>query len=691
MRLSRSVLSGMVVLVLLLGVGTVFAQGGSINVGDTLTQNAANSSVDFTLTLSSGQNVTIDVVSDAFDTYVEVIDSSGAILSFDDDSGDAFNSRLTFTAPSNAAYTVRVRSFAGNPNGRFTITVSADGGGGGGSTNTIPASGDVINVGDTVSGNSTSRVTYSLQLSSGQTVTIEAQSNEFDTYLEVYDSNGALIGSDDDGGAAGTNSLLTLTAPSAGVYTIVLKAFGSDNANGAYTLIVTGSGGGGGTTPPSGDVINVGDTISGSSTGRVAYNLQLSAGQTVTIEAQSSAFDTYLEVYDGSGNMVASDDDGGAVGTNSLLSLTASSAGVYTVVVRAFGSDFASGDYTLIVTGSGGGGPTTDQSGGALEIPSTVTSSAMQFADYTVTLTDGQAILINLISEQFDTYLTLLDAQGNELATDDDGGDSTNSRLFFTPASGGVYTIRVGSCCPNPPNGNFTLTVEPSNVVGEAQGGELTYGSSFTFEPNGAITSTFFFTGRTGDVINLAVITTTSEDTRLFLYGPGGAEVATDDDSGMASNPALRRFELPETGSYTVEIQGYNEEPVFDPFQISLERSELLILNNGPATLSLNQDNTNDKLVLDVEAGQQFIITITASEEPEATTYVAIQEAGESYAATNVTYANLQVMSFLYTAETSGRTEIKVEHYAYDADFVDFTFTAEPYADTEAPTPTPSK
>jgi hypothetical protein len=299
--------------------------------------------------------------------------------------------------------------------------------------------------------------------------------------------------------------------------------------------------------------------------------------------------------------------------------------------------------------------------------------------------------MINLTSAQFDTYLVILDGQGAELATNDDGGDGTNSRLVFTATVADNYTIRVGSCCVNPPNGSFTLSVTESQVVGEAQGGELTYGSSFTFEPNGAVTSVFYFTGRAGDVINLTVNSDTGEDTRMFVYGPGGSEVASDDDSGAGSSPALRRFELPETGSYTVEIQGYAESAVFDPFMITLERTELLLLNNGPVTLSLNQDIQSDSIAFDVEAGQQFIVTITASERSDASMYIAIQEEADFYARTSLTLSNIQVVSFLYTVDATGRADISVDYYAYEPQFVDFTFTVEPYTESAEASPTPAK
>jgi len=64
--------------------------------------------------------------------------------------------------------------------------------------------------------------------------------------------------------------------------------------------------------------------------------------------------------------------------------------------------------------------------------------------DYTVILKDGDQITIDLTSDQFDTIVTLLDANGSTVAENDDGPDgSTNSLLFARIGESGSYIVRV--------------------------------------------------------------------------------------------------------------------------------------------------------------------------------------------------------------------------------------------------------
>lgn len=52
----------------------------------------------------------------------------------------------------------------------------------------------------------------------------------------------------------------------------------------------------------------------------------------------------------------------------------------------------------------------------------------------------GRSYQIDL-QAQFDTYLRIEDQAGNELASDDDGGDNLNSQLIFRPTRSGTYRI----------------------------------------------------------------------------------------------------------------------------------------------------------------------------------------------------------------------------------------------------------
>jgi hypothetical protein len=64
--------------------------------------------------------------------------------------------------------------------------------------------------------------------------------------------------------------------------------------------------------------------------------------------------------------------------------------------------------------------------------------------DYTIKLTAGDNIAIDLTSEVFDTVVILLNAEGKNIAKNDDGSDGTSNSLLFTRIKKtGNYLIRV--------------------------------------------------------------------------------------------------------------------------------------------------------------------------------------------------------------------------------------------------------
>lgn len=64
--------------------------------------------------------------------------------------------------------------------------------------------------------------------------------------------------------------------------------------------------------------------------------------------------------------------------------------------------------------------------------------------DYLVSLAAGDQVVIDLISEEFDTIVILMDTNGTTIAENDDGPDgSTNSLLFTRITKPGNYIVRV--------------------------------------------------------------------------------------------------------------------------------------------------------------------------------------------------------------------------------------------------------
>lgn len=64
--------------------------------------------------------------------------------------------------------------------------------------------------------------------------------------------------------------------------------------------------------------------------------------------------------------------------------------------------------------------------------------------DYLIKLQKGDQVAIDLISDEFDTMLTLIADDGSTVAENDDGPDgSTNSLLFSRINENGSYIVRV--------------------------------------------------------------------------------------------------------------------------------------------------------------------------------------------------------------------------------------------------------
>lgn len=91
--------------------------------------------------------------------------------------------------------------------------------------------------GDQIMSDSTFADVWELAATAGERVAIDLRSDEFDTYLQVLDASGTVIGEDDDSGGD-LNSYLAITLPAAGTYRIVVTSAGHERRVGAYTLSV---------------------------------------------------------------------------------------------------------------------------------------------------------------------------------------------------------------------------------------------------------------------------------------------------------------------------------------------------------------------------------------------------------------------------------------------------------------------
>jgi len=296
--------------------------------------------------------------------------------------------------------------------------------------------------------------------------------------------------------------------------------------------------------------------------------------------------------------------------------------------------------------------------------------------EYELELEEDQSVGIRVEADDFDTYLELYDEDGFFLDSNDDYDGSTRvSYLTYTADDDMTLIIRVRSFGADGPEGDFTLTVEEVEVTEELDGGTLAYGDEVEVEPDGALAVVFTFEGTEGDAATILVVSE-SDDTRLTLEGPDGDEVATDDDSGTSTNPALQRVLLPATGTYTVTVTGYSETALFSEFEISLIQAEYLLVNDTAQTLTLDPDVTTDVMFLEAAEDVSYIITVTLSEDVDSSLYVNMIEEDQGFARSRFTASGTSGFSFVFTPEDDGLVRIALEFFTFEEE-VDVTIEAQ--------------
>jgi len=554
----------------------------SLNLGQTVSGNLSASSgrsvgcstcyADlYQLTVPSGspQVVYITMTSSAFDTFLRVLDSSGkALFANNDDKRTSTATTNSFIGALLNPGTYRIEATSYNPSEAGAYTLAAAG---------TAANIQTISVGQTASGNlsaSSGRTVlgdgsfadlYEFTLASQQVVTITMRSGAMDAYMVLVDSSGVYLASDDDSGGGTDSQIVRTLAP--GKYRVEAGTYVGQG--GAYTLSLQAS-------APTVTTITVGQTVNGTlsaTSGRSGgcagcyadlYQFTLTSSQTLSVAMNSTVFDTYLRVLDGSGNTLAEDDDSGD-GSNSLLQRPFV-AGTYRIEATSYNSG-TGGAYTLALRAVTA--QTLPISVGQTLSGSLTTSSGRSvgcsgcFADlYQFSVTSSQTLNIVLASSAFDAFLRVLDSAGSTVATDDDGAGGSNARIYRT-FTAGTYRIEATSYASGL-TGAYTLALSTVNVtvtpitVGTAAttvNGNLSASSGSSVSCTGCYASSYGFTLSSALTVQID-LTSTAFDTYLRVLDSNGVVVAADDDSGDGSNSRIRRSFA--AGTYRIEASSYS-------------------------------------------------------------------------------------------------------------------------------------
>lgn len=448
--------------------------------GDTVTGEISDDQPawQYTFEGTEGDVITIDLrqQSGNLDTYLILQDSEGNQLIANDDGENvavSTDSRIeNYTLPATDTYTIvatRFQGEVGSSSGEFALTLERLLGAG------ETTSGGFLAYGASARGMITdeqfaAEYTFLGNANDVVTITMQRRSGNLDAYLLLMNGRGEILALNDDAldSEAPTDARINrFLLPATGTYTIVATRSGQERGvtSGVFALTLELVGSGPEEASDENRVLRYGESITGIITDEnfeVRYTFVGEQGDTVTISLirQSGDLDAYLELLDASGNLIASNDDAPdmPVDTDSrITNFRLPVFGPYTIVATRFQgvAGNSTGEFELSLDRA-----VPDESrppaaeGGMIgydqQVTGTITNEHYEF-EYVFFGTAGDVITIDLRrqneNEDLDTLLLLLDADGNQLAINDDirtpdGSALTDSRIanLRLPQTG-QYTI----------------------------------------------------------------------------------------------------------------------------------------------------------------------------------------------------------------------------------------------------------
>jgi hypothetical protein len=322
---------------------------GTLEASETKSDQAGAVADVYELRGRQGEQFTLTLTSEAFDSYLYVRGPGSLSQDNDDDGSGSYNSRLNITFPESGTAQVYVTSFSRNATGAYQLLVERTGEAP--AVAAAPGSGPAVAAqqftgelaqGDSQLSSGEFTDTYPLQGVAGQQIEISLSSSQFDTYVAISGPNNFGEFNDDDVERGSRNSRLVTTLPATGAYTIHVTSYATGET-GAYQLNIgpaqanTASdalAGDAGQTFAAGQTMN-GELAQGDTqlqTGEFIdnYSFQGEAGQRVVIDMRSTAVDPYLILLAPSGAQEDNDDISGN-DRNARIETTLAETGQYRI------------------------------------------------------------------------------------------------------------------------------------------------------------------------------------------------------------------------------------------------------------------------------------------------------------------------------------------------------------------------
>ena len=442
---------------------------------------------------------------------------------------------------------------------------------------------------------------YTFEGRAGQRVVFDLRATGFDPYLIVIAPSEDQKENDDFEGSS-SHSRLELALEETGTYKIVVTSY-KEGETGSYELRIEGGGAGVAAAPaaPGGPRVESGRLAAGDATlssGEYAdqYTFEGRRGQRVTVDLRSSEFDPYLIVRPPQGDQTDNDDHEGDA-HRSLVSLDLPMDGTYRVIVTSYKSgetgaydlriDLGGGTGAAAVAAAAAAGPRVER--GRLAAGDDTLRSG-EFVDiHRIEASPGQRLTVDVVSQDFDTYLIMIPPRGERLENDDVEGKPRHSVIETDITEPGTYTVAVTSY-QRGETGAYELTLGTTQggaaptvtagvanrssgdvealAMGETREGRLANDDRRL--DGGEYRDLYTFDGQAGEAVVIE-LASSEFDPYLALIPPEGDQIDNDDADGRQD---LSRVELTlrASGRYRVMATSYAADQT-GSYRLTLRRA----------------------------------------------------------------------------------------------------------------------
>lgn len=278
----------------------------------------------------------------------------------------------------------------------------------------------------------------------------------------------------------------------------------------------------------------------------VRHAIPVNAGDTVEVVVVGDSIDTTVEAVLPGGETLFNDDYDGL---DAGFVRTVENSGDLVVTVDRFGQE--SGSYRVVARRL----PPAAKIAIGETISNRLSESAGSGDRYQLSGSQGDRIVIDLKSYDFDAYLTLVDSSGNE-STDDDGGDQGyNSRLTYMFGRDETVTIVAGSISSGATGGYELSVAALSSEVAARHEGRLESSDSRGYD--GTRYDRYEIRGEAGEVLTVA-LESTDFDSVLYISNPDGSSLARDDDGGDGTD-SLAVVTVAEEGTHSIYVTSLSD------------------------------------------------------------------------------------------------------------------------------------